>query len=58
MLQTNVPSTGGASTQPSVAHEGGPRWDGQDLRAFTGTYGDYLVTKVSRVFPHLQEELE
>ena len=29
------------------------RWDGQDLRAFTGTYGDYLVGKVSRVFPEL-----
>jgi len=32
---------------------GEQRWDGQDLRAFTGTYGDYLVAKVSKVFPHL-----
>ena len=31
----------------------GARWDGQDLRAFTGTYGDYLVGKVSKVFPQL-----
>ena len=31
------------------------RWDGQDLRAFTGTYGDYLVAKVSKVFPELAE---
>lgn len=38
---------------PSVAHPGGPRWDGQDLRAFTGTYGDYLVAKVAKVFPQL-----
>jgi isopenicillin N synthase-like dioxygenase len=34
------------------------RWDGQDLRAFTGTYGDYLVAKVSKVFPLLRAELE
>jgi isopenicillin N synthase-like dioxygenase len=32
---------------------GRPRWDGQDLRAFTGTYGDYLTGKVSKVFPQL-----
>jgi isopenicillin N synthase-like dioxygenase len=32
---------------------GRSRWDGQDLRAFTGTYGDYLLSKVSKVFPQL-----
>jgi isopenicillin N synthase-like dioxygenase len=32
---------------------GQARWDGQDLRAFTGTYGDYLLGKVSKVFPQL-----
>jgi isopenicillin N synthase-like dioxygenase len=37
--------------------EGPPRWDGQDLRAFTGTYGDYLVGKVSKVFPQLRANL-
>ncbi len=37
--------------------EGGrARWDGQDLRAFTGTYGDYLLGKVSKVFPQLAED--
>ncbi|GAA3801512.1 isopenicillin N synthase family oxygenase [Sphaerisporangium flaviroseum] len=37
--------------------EGGrPRWDGQELRAFTGTYGDYLTAKVSKVFPQLTTE--
>ncbi|WP_395108562.1 isopenicillin N synthase family dioxygenase [Actinomadura sp. SCN-SB] len=30
-----------------------PRWDGQDLRAFSGTYGDYLLGKVAKVFPQL-----
>ncbi|TKK77133.1 isopenicillin N synthase family oxygenase [Herbidospora galbida] len=33
------------------------RWDGQDLRAFTGTYGDYLLGKVSKVFPGLRDEV-
>ncbi|MEV0591125.1 isopenicillin N synthase family dioxygenase [Nonomuraea cavernae] len=36
---------------------GRARWDGQDLRAFTGTYGDYLLAKVSKVFPHLADNL-
>ncbi|HEX5094597.1 MAG TPA: 2-oxoglutarate and iron-dependent oxygenase domain-containing protein [Acidimicrobiia bacterium] len=34
---------------------GGDRWDGQDLHGFEGTYGDYLVAKVSKVFPALRE---
>ena len=34
-----------------------PRWDGQDLRAFTGTYGDYLLGKVSKVFPQLRRDV-
>lgn len=33
------------------------RWDGQDLRAFTGSYGDYLLGKVSKVFPQLQQDV-
>jgi isopenicillin N synthase-like dioxygenase len=37
--------------------DGGRRWDGQDLRAFTGTYGDYLLGKVSKVFPQLREDV-
>src|SRR3984957_16217430 len=42
-----------------AAHaEGGqPRWDGQNLHAFTGTYGDYLLSKVSKVFPQLRREV-
>jgi hypothetical protein len=32
------------------------RWDGQDLRAFTGGYGDYLLGKVSKVFPQLSRD--
>ena len=29
------------------------RWDGADVHAWTGTYGDYLTAKVSRAFPEL-----
>jgi hypothetical protein len=42
----------------AAADAGGrPRWDGQDLRAFSGTYGDYLLGKVSKVFPQLRREV-
>lgn len=30
-----------------------PRWDGADLAAVSGTYGDYVLAKVGKVFPHL-----
>jgi isopenicillin N synthase-like dioxygenase len=30
------------------------RWDGQDVFAFDGTYGEYLLGKVGRVFPGLK----
>jgi isopenicillin N synthase-like dioxygenase len=33
------------------------RWDGQDLRGFTGSYGDYLLGKVSKVFPQLRHDV-
>ena len=32
----------------------GPRWDGADVHAFDGVYGDYLLAKVGRVFPDLK----
>jgi isopenicillin N synthase-like dioxygenase len=37
--------------------DGRPRWDGADLQAFSGTYGDYLLAKVGRVFPQLRAEV-
>jgi isopenicillin N synthase-like dioxygenase len=40
-----------------VGEDGRPRWDGQDLRAFTGCYGDYLLSKVSKVFPQLRRDV-
>lgn len=32
------------------------RWDGADLAAVSGTYGDYLLGKVAKVFPSLGRE--
>jgi isopenicillin N synthase-like dioxygenase len=40
----------------AAADDGSRRWDGQDLRAFTGCYGDYLLGKVSKVFPQLSRD--
>jgi isopenicillin N synthase-like dioxygenase len=33
------------------------RWDGANIHAFDGTYGDYLLGKVSKVFPELRREV-
>lgn len=33
------------------------RWDGRSVHLFEGTYGDYLMSKISRVFPTLFGEL-
>jgi isopenicillin N synthase-like dioxygenase len=41
----------------AAGDDGRRRWDGQDLRAFTGTYGDYLIAKVSKVFPQLRRDV-
>jgi isopenicillin N synthase-like dioxygenase len=41
----------------AAADDGGRRWDGQDLRAFTGTYGGYLLGKVGKVFPQLRRDV-
>jgi isopenicillin N synthase-like dioxygenase len=34
----------------------GPRWDGADVMAYDGTYGDYLLAKIGKVFPGLKAE--
>ena len=39
------------------APDRGPRWDGASPFAWEGTYGDYLVSKVAKVFPGLVDEL-
>jgi isopenicillin N synthase-like dioxygenase len=35
----------------------GERWDGVDLKRITGTYGDYLLGKVGKVFPALKAQV-
>ena len=44
----------GLDDQPAPSRD---RWDGEDPAALTGTYGDYLWTKVGRVFPDLRRRL-
>ncbi len=39
-----------ASGRPRPAR----RWDGKDLATVSGSYGDYLLDKVSKVFPELK----
>jgi isopenicillin N synthase-like dioxygenase len=34
-----------------------PRWDGASVFDAEGTYGDYLLAKVAKVFPHLVEDV-
>jgi isopenicillin N synthase-like dioxygenase len=33
------------------------RWDGASVHEFEGTYGDYLLAKVSKVFPQLRRKV-
>jgi len=33
------------------------RWDHASVHEFSGTYGDYLLSKVSKVFPQLRREI-
>lgn len=37
--------------------DGHARWDGRSVHLFSGTYGEYLMRKISRVFPSLFGEL-
>lgn len=40
-----------------VRDERETRWDKESVHAFAGTYGDYLLGKVSKVFPELTREV-
>jgi isopenicillin N synthase-like dioxygenase len=33
------------------------RWDGAKLHEFHGTYGEYVLSKVSKVFPQLSQQV-
>ena len=44
-------------TASAAAQDRATRWDGANIHAFDGTYGDYLLAKVSKVFPELRREV-
>ena len=48
------PLPGAEVPDPSVAAD---RWDGASVHELSGPYGDYLLAKVSRVFPDLFSEV-
>jgi isopenicillin N synthase-like dioxygenase len=39
------------------ADDGHTRWDGASVHEVSGTYGEYLLAKVSKVFPDLVTEV-
>ncbi len=42
----------------SAGHDdSGRRWDGANLQAFEGIYGDYVSAKVGKVFPELKQRV-
>jgi len=41
----------------SARDDSGERWDRANVHAFSGTYGEYLMSKVSKVFPDLAREV-
>lgn len=38
--------------------DSGERWDAANVHAFSGSYGDYLMGKVSKVFPELARDVK
>jgi isopenicillin N synthase-like dioxygenase len=41
----------------TAADDSQTRWDKVNVHAFSGTYGDYLLAKVSKVFPELRNKV-
>jgi isopenicillin N synthase-like dioxygenase len=46
----NIPAT-------AVIDDGKERWDKTNVHDFTGTYGDYLLNKIGKVFPDLRKDV-
>jgi isopenicillin N synthase-like dioxygenase len=40
----------------ALTDDSGERWDHASVHGFTGSYGDYLLSKVSKVFPELRDQ--
>jgi len=47
-----------ASRTTSPDNDVATRWDGRSPYELSGTYGDYLLDKVSRVFPDLSRRVD
>jgi isopenicillin N synthase-like dioxygenase len=43
--------------QELPADDQAERWDHASVHAFEGTYGEYLLNKVSKVFPELRQKV-
>jgi len=41
----------------SLTDDSADRWDHVSVHEFSGTYGDYLLNKVAKVFPELRDEV-
>ncbi len=53
-----VPALPMTSASPDTPQSpGNHRWDGEDVLAWEGAYGDYLTARVARVFPDLFAEV-
>jgi len=42
--------------EPKVVDDSATRWDQANVHAFEGSYGDYVLSKVAKVFPQLTAE--
>jgi hypothetical protein len=49
----NISSSASRPDEPGLAvvDDKAQRWDGASVHEFSGTYGDYILAKVSKVFP-------
>jgi isopenicillin N synthase-like dioxygenase len=41
----------------ALTDDSGERWDRASVHGFSGTYGEYLLNKVAKVFPELRNEV-
>lgn len=42
---------------PQSAEDRETRWDQANVHDFEGTYGDYVLSKVAKVFPDLRQDV-
>jgi isopenicillin N synthase-like dioxygenase len=52
-----IPVAPGPDDRRPTDREETHRWDGRSVHTWSGTYGDYLLGKVGRVFPELGDEV-